>query len=163
MIVRPWTQFTTDLPDDSTEDDKGFVQWPGKGVTLAIAEMMTRRGYTVDGPYDLEHAGWELGIARGKCYLWMRVAEIYTFTLVFKQCRSIFGGRPRVQPEYLQALNDLNDELINDDRFHCLGWFTDFVSDPVIVGAKTPVEGELVPAKTFGFLRKWLFRNDPVR
>lgn len=161
MIVRPWAQFATDIPDDSIEKNGDFVQWPGKAVTAAIAEMMRRRGYEVDEPGNLEHAGWDLCVTSGTRNFYLRVNMVDTFTLVFDQNYIFF--KPRISSEYVQALKDLNEELRKDGRFHGLGWFTDFVSDPAVAGAINPVEGELPPTKTFGLLTKWRAWKDSGR
>lgn len=138
MTIKHLVQFTTDLPDDSIEEDGNFVQWSGKGVSEAIAEMLRRRGYDVSEPDCLEHAGWELGISKGKRSFIARISEIYDFHLSLHPSAWFGGGKK--WPEYREVLNAVNEALRSDGRFHNIRWFDDYEPDLNKPGAASPVD-----------------------
>jgi hypothetical protein len=133
MIVRPWAEFTTSLPDDGIENETGFIQWPGKNVAEALAEILAGLGCTDVEIFDLEHAGYDVGFRLGKLVLAARVTVIDNPLIAF--------GRKR-QPEYLDFLKRVSDALAKDGRFQNLRWFTDDEVLTGVKGAKSPLEKE---------------------
>lgn len=69
-------EFHSAFPDDSIEDEAGFVQWPGRNVVEVLKAGLEARGYEVSDPIDAQESGWELDISRNKKRLWLRVSLI---------------------------------------------------------------------------------------
>jgi len=140
MKVMPWAEFTTDLPDDAVENEDGsdFIQWPGKGVSEALAKMLTKCGYKVSEPICLDFKGWELLIIAGRRTVRCRVTEIEKYLIGFRD-RSWFAGLSnRNHPDFLRLLKCVGTELANDPRFHDVRWFA---YDEV----QTDAEGAMFP------------------
>jgi hypothetical protein len=162
MIVRPWAEFTTSLPDDGIEDETGFIQWPGKNVAEALAEILARLGCTEVEIFDLEHAGYDVGFRLGKLALAARVTVIDNPLIAFG---------PKRQPEYLDFLKRVSDALAQDGRFHNVRWFTDDEVLTGVEGAISPLEEPLnqappldrTPTQASAAVRPWVrFTTDLV-
>ena len=134
--MRRWAAFDSDLPYDGIEDETGFIQYPGKALAEAIAEMLLRLGCTRAEIDPLEYRGYEVVFDFGKKQFRVRVTMIDQYMLTFSQYSFMDRLRRRFSPEYLEILHRMNAELNRDGRFHRVRWFAD---DEVLTG----IEGEL--------------------
>ncbi len=125
MTVKPWAEFTSDLPDDviETEDGSDFVQYGGKSVAAAIGEILTRLGGVVSEPIYAHEHGWELDAVFGKRRLWAQITLIEGWLFVL-QDTSFLAKLMGHHPVYLDVLKRLADELARDPRFHNVRWYS---------------------------------------
>jgi hypothetical protein len=140
MTVRPWAEFTSELPDDLIEDETGIVQYGGRSVAEAIVEILRGIGCEADPPIYAHDHGWEIEARCGKRRLRGQVTQVegYIFNL---EDPSWFSGRlARNRAIYLDVLSRLAEALARDARFHDVRWY---VNDDVLSGkegAARPVE-----------------------
>jgi hypothetical protein len=141
VIVRNWATFTSDLPDDHIEDEAGeeIIQYGGKSVAEAIAEMLSRLGCVVDPPRYADEHGWELDIAKGKRRLWCQITLIESYLMAFEDT-SFLSSLRRPHPDFLGVLTGLAGELGNDARFHDVEWFVEKEVLSGVEGAKAPMD-----------------------
>ena len=119
--VRARADFRADFPDDGVEDETGWVEFPGRSVATAIAEMLRRIGCAVAGPIQADEHGWELVIEFKQESLWCQVTAIDDYTLLFTD--GVFMGNSSSRPGYLEAIAKLNLEMQRDPRFHDVLWY----------------------------------------
>ena len=141
MTVKPWAEFTSDLPDDviETEDGSGFIQYGGKSVAAAIGEILTRLGGVVSPPIYADEHGWELDAVFGKRRLWGQITLIEGWLFVFQDPAFLPKLLGRPHPIYLDVLTRLADELARDSRFHNVRWYSSNQVLSGLPGDKTPV------------------------
>jgi hypothetical protein len=142
MKVRPWATFTTDLPDDQIEEGPQIVQFAGKSVANAIADVFARLGCEVSEPIYAHEHGWELDILAGKQRrrLWCQVTLIDTYVMVFEQNSWIADLFGRYHEVYLDVLTRLAAALADDARFYDVRWHTSDELHTAALGASQPVE-----------------------
>jgi hypothetical protein len=137
--VREVAQFRTDIPYDGIEEDDEFVQYPGKGVTEAVAEILRRLGCEVEGPISADFKGWELAVSAQGRQLRCRVGYIEDVILSFWDPSWINELLHRHHPVYLDTLTRFAEALRADSRFHDVRWCKgEHVGLPV-TGAADPV------------------------
>lgn len=124
VMVRPVLQFRTDLPDDCIEDENDIIQFPGKGVTEVIRDMLMRLGHEVSEPIEAGPAGWELNINAAGYRFWIRVSLIDDEENYISTSEVTYGF-PVNHLSYQLFLRQLDSELRQDGRFHLIGWFRD--------------------------------------
>ena len=142
MKVRPWAEFTTDLPDDQIEEGPQIVQFAGKSVAKVVADMLIGCGCEVSAPIHAHEHGWELDIIAGRQRrrLWCQITLIEKYTMVFEQNSWIANVFGQHHPVYLDMLTRLAALLEQDDRFQDVRWYT---SDELYArgaGAPLPIE-----------------------
>lgn len=133
MKIRPWAEFTADLPDDHIEDGGKIVQFGGRSVAGAIGDMLTLKGCEVSEPIYLDENGWGLHITAEKRRLWCQVTLIDGYVMVLEQNSWIAEVLGRLHPAYLRVLRQLGSALAADPRFHTVRWYT---SDELHTGAQ---------------------------
>jgi hypothetical protein len=144
MIVRTLVIFHTDIPDDAimTADGMNFVQWPGRNVVEAIADLLRTLGWTPDDPFDLEERGWDLDASSGNNSISLRI-EVPEEVLVQITDRTPeftwYLKRKPPGPVFTRLLTELDKALKADSRFRDILWFKPqgYLSQP---GAALPVE-----------------------
>jgi hypothetical protein len=141
MIVRPWAEFTSDLPEDVIEDDEGFVETGGRSVIHAIAEILAKIGCDVEAPRYADEHGWDLSFRRNGRWLWCQVTLIegYIFIMEGPAVFPIFQSK-KAKANYREALTLFADAIAKDPRFHDVRWY---LPDDVLrdrPGAKRPIE-----------------------
>ena len=81
MKIRPWAEFESTLPDDQidSEDEMDILQFAGKGVSEALAEILKGLGCEVLQLIYLHERGWEVlykGGAKGKTLFFDHDVEV---------------------------------------------------------------------------------------
>jgi len=140
MIVRPWVTFDSDLPYDGIEDETGFIQWPGKAVAEATAEILGRLGCTRINIDTIGEAGYEVAFTAGRRNLAARVTMIDNYVVCIHQYSIYDSLFNKIRPEFISILRGLNAELNSDGRFHQIRWFTGDEVFSGVEGALSPVE-----------------------
>lgn len=149
MIVRHWARFETDLPDEAIEPEGvgDFIQFGGRPVAAALAEMLRARGCKVEPPEHGGEHGWYLDIRAPNGHrMWGQVTDMEYYLLMLEDRAT---GGPSRHPAYLGVLEGLHDDISADPRFRNLRWFTQRELDDEgpedAVGEAEPVTGEAVP------------------
>lgn len=140
MNIRPFAEFTSDLPEDHIDDGEEIIKFGGESVTRAIAEMLVRCGCKLDDePYYLHERGWELGMWAGKRRLSCRISLIEGYVIGLHQVWWLGSLLGRTSKEYIRVLKQFSGELANDPRFHDVRWYTneDLLRD--LPGTDSPV------------------------
>jgi len=125
MKILPWAAFGSTLPDDVIENEEGtdFIQYGGKSVAEAIAEILRGLGLQVDAPRNAHERGWELDIKAGKRPLWCQITLIEEYLFVFEDLSFWDKLLKRQNPIYVGALRGLAAALAADQRFHNVRWY----------------------------------------
>jgi hypothetical protein len=138
MKVRSDLEFYTTLPDDCIEADGEIIQFPGLGVTEAISDLLTTRGYVVSEPYNADFIGWELIADRGKQGYWIRIARLYEDCRLYTTpTKNILWPFSKREP-YEQFLRDLHEVMSHDDRFNRMAWIEPDSRGNTITTGPTP-------------------------
>lgn len=119
LIPNVW--FKADFPDDTVYSEDGDeVEFAGKAVARAVAQMLTARGYRVDEPENEAESGWSLNVYRGKQRYWVQVTFIDDYILQTSDATwRLFPDRTG----YVALLHDLEAGLKSDRRFSDLRWW----------------------------------------
>jgi hypothetical protein len=137
--VRARAEFRADFPDDGIEDESGWIEFPGRGVARAIAEMLERMGCAVAGPMHAHEHGWEIMIQFKQEQIWCQVSAIDDYVLLFTE--GVLMGNSSNRPGYLESLIRLDLEMRRDPRFHNVRWHR--WRGPEGPAASTPVDVDL--------------------
>lgn len=142
MKVRPWAEFRTGLPDDHIEEGPRIVQFGGKSVAKAIADILVGFGCDVSEPIYADEHGWELDIVAGeqRRRLWCQVTLLDKYLIVFEQNSWIANTLGRYHPAYLDMLKRLGAALADDEQFHDVRWYTSADLHTATPGALQPLE-----------------------
>ena len=148
MTMRTLVTFNTDLPDDAIEtaDGMDFIQWPGRNVAEVMAELLKSMGWTPDGPFCLEHAGWDLDASLGAQGITLR-SEVIEEVIVGITDRTpdlTWYLKPKPPgPVFVGMLIGLDATMKADGRFRDILWFTaKGYSSQTEAGSPVPVEVE---------------------
>jgi hypothetical protein len=121
-MIRKWAEFKADFPDDGIEDENGFVQFSGKGVTEEIGRILTGAGCTVSAPEDEREHGWTLDIKLERQTFWCQVSDLDECFYLVLQPQGFFQGDTTTN--YVRLLKHLDTELQRDPRFTDIIWRT---------------------------------------
>ena len=145
MIVRNKVEFKSTFPDDSVEHEDGyFIQYPGKNVAEALAEMIAGLGYEIDPVESAGAAGWDFNVKVGKHWYTCQATLIEDYLAEFwnpsRSWWDRFMERPPA-PGYLELLERVAGALVADPRFSDIRWATDEEATTGR-GAPHPVQAE---------------------
>lgn len=134
--VRRWAEFTSSLPTDLIEDDDGFIQYGGKSVAEAIAEILRGLGCVVQQPQHAYEHGWDFKVLKEGVRFWCQVTLIHGYIFIFDNPSFIDKWLNRDPPEYFEVLGALAAAMAKDPRFFDVRWARealddDAVSDPL--------------------------------
>jgi hypothetical protein len=146
--LRPVAEFRADFPDDQIEDGDRIIQFGGKTVTEAVAEIVRGLGYSIGDLLNEEEHGWQLEVKGENCSLWLQITDLADHmildamdaTELFERSRS-----PRAR-QYAELLPRLNAALKLDGRFHDIKWYTRKNAQGE-VGVDEPVSEEAAPER----------------
>lgn len=145
MKVRPWAEFRSDLPTDVIDDGDDILQYGGRSVADAIAQMLRELGCDVSPPDPQGEQGWNLYVTFERRSLWCQISHFGRneerddeYLFLFDQNKFIGNPFRRYHPAYLDILSKLAVALANDRRFHDVLWFEQGMEEAP--GAKTPVD-----------------------
>jgi hypothetical protein len=129
MTVRTLVTFYTDIPDDAIEtaDGMDFIQWPGRVMVQAMADLLRGLGWQPDEPLDLEERGWDLDASRGSEMISLRIEwpeEVVVQITDRTPDYTWYFKRKPPGPVFLGILVGLDAALKADGRFRDIQWFT---------------------------------------
>ena len=120
--VRARADFKADFPDDGVENESGYLLFPGRAVTAAIAEVFRGIGCEVSDPIHADEHGWELDIEFKTETIWCQVTSIDVGENILLLTDGPFMGNYSDKPGYLEAIAKLDLAMKSDPRFHDLRW-----------------------------------------
>ena len=140
MIVRHIAEFDTSFPDDGIEDEHDLIQFPGRNIAAAVAEILQGLGYTVEGPVNAGDHGWGVGIKTQGRWFWCEVTIVERHLLQVLN-RSLTDKLLRRTPKtYLEILKALAAALSADPRFWNISWYSREEYGRDAPGATHPVD-----------------------
>lgn len=120
-MIRNVAEFQTDLPDDMIVDEHDIVQFGGRGVTEAVAEMLAAAGYEVSEPIYCGLVGWELDIrAKGRRF-WLRICQLEGDQYVLFSSDMTWRFWRRL-PSYAEFLTELDRGLRRHGAMRDITW-----------------------------------------
>ena len=138
---KAWCQ--TDFPNDAIEDEEDIIQFSGRGIAAALAELLRGMGYESSEPINGGDHGWELDVTRDGQALWCQITDMGEYCiLIFDNPTWEFSKHSK--PKFIQFIRDMGEALDKDDRFHGVRWYADdkdFQEDGS-GGAQFPLSGE---------------------
>lgn len=138
MKIRSIAQIIADFPDDTVEEDDEIVQFGGRTIAEALAEILRGLGYHVSPPEHQHENGWDFDVTFEGKRVWMQIADLvdeYILTTEFMPKISLFASKTQV---YGPMLDRLNAALKCDPRFQSVKWYYRFGS-PDDLGADSPL------------------------
>ncbi|NEX91546.1 hypothetical protein [Caulobacter sp. 17J65-9] len=141
MMIRPWTEFSSTLPEEDEREVDGVYEPPGKNVAEVVYGILGGLGCDL-GPLEGqgEEHGWQFHFRYKKCDLWCQVTLIYEYLAVIEEIsffRKLFR-RPH-HPAYLELLERLSAEMARDPRLYEVRWYADEEVHTDAPGAASPV------------------------
>ncbi|HLZ82630.1 MAG TPA: hypothetical protein VKQ54_03625 [Caulobacteraceae bacterium] len=124
MNVRDIAEFCTEFPDDSIEDERGFVRYPGLGVAEALAQMFRDMGFQVPAPEGEAELGWVLDVHVGKRRYWFRLSDLGDRVILVSRDTTRYGPTPG-DIGHGELLGRLDTAMKADGRFSDVGWYTE--------------------------------------
>jgi len=137
MKIRPVAIVKADFPDDSIEDEFDIIQFPGRGIATALAEILRRAGYVVTEPEHQHEHGWDFYADLGKRKFWFQ-AQVADDCYVHSAIQNWFSFRKINKQAYAAALATLNSGMKADPRFQEVLWYSK-LTPPGEVGWRDPV------------------------
>ena len=139
-------EFVADFPYDGIEDDKGFVEFPGRGVTEAIADTLRAIGFDVSAPEHQQEMGWDFHVRTDRKRIWILIslidgAEVGDECILQSKCYGGLFDRRRSLDVHAEVLTKLNTALANDARFSRIRWLKSSEVQTDAPGSPTPVAG----------------------
>jgi uncharacterized RDD family membrane protein YckC len=122
-MLRTKAEFSSSLPDDSVEDERGFVVLPGKNVAEALSELLAGIGCEVEPVGGAGDHGWDLHFRRGEGRFYCELSIIDGGVAQFENM-GVRASSARSQAAFAELLTELSSALHADGRFHQIGWFT---------------------------------------
>lgn len=138
MKIRSTAEIVADFPDDSIEDDHDIIQFGGRGIAEAIAEMLRRLGYEVSTPEHQQEHGWDFTVKSRRKKVRMQVTHLEPEYILSTKYIPSFRAFFSKEQMYAPLLKRLNAEFANDPRFKSVKWFASYGSEAQ--GAVEPVD-----------------------
>lgn len=140
MMIRPWAEFESSLPDDviETEDGRDILQQGGKSVAEAMHEILQRFGCQMDPVEYAGDHGWDFTFTYQKRALWCQVILIEKYLAVVRET-SMFGKMFGPKPAYIELMRRLAEAMAADPRFQDVRWYAEREVHSDAPGALSPV------------------------
>jgi hypothetical protein len=124
--LRKFAEFKTTIQDDTVEDDGDVLRYGGEYVAVALRELLSRPGRTVDTPYYADICGWRFYVRTRRRKLFFQVQFIGDYVLLGTDDDTLpeIFGKPK-PTEFLEVLTSLNEDMRKDDRFFEIKWCTE--------------------------------------
>lgn len=136
--IRSTAHIVADFPDDMVEEEDEIVQFGGRTIAEALAEILRGLGYSVSTPEHQQENGWDFDVSSEGKRVWMQVADLggeYVLSTEFMPKISLSASKTQV---YGPMLDRLNAALKCDPRFQSVKWYYRFDS-PDDLGADSPL------------------------
>lgn len=125
MKLLTMVEFHADFPNDQIEEDDEITRISGKGITEAIAFILTKNGMEVSAPeVDSEH-GWEIRVVFKEREFSMLVTDLDDIKLIqIKELSSFIKRLMERNKTMLSFLDNVHSILSGDHRFSRLRWYS---------------------------------------
>ena len=124
MSVRDIAEFRADFPDDSIEDEGGFVRYPGLSVAEAIAQVFRDMGFHVPAPESEMELGWVLNVHVGKRRYWFRLTDVGDYIILISRDMTRYEPTPG-DIGHEDLLGRIDTAIKADGRFSNIAWYTE--------------------------------------
>ena len=124
MSVRDIAEFRADFPDDSIEDEGGFVRYPGLSVAEAVAQKFRDMGFHVPAPESEMELGWVLDVHVGKRRYWFRLTDIGDRIILISRDLTRYEPTPG-DIGHEDLLGRIDTAMKADGRFSNIAWYTE--------------------------------------
>ena len=124
MSVRDIAEFRADFPDDSIEDEGGFVRYPGLSVAEAIAQVFRDMGFHVPAPESEMELGWVLDVHVGKRRYWFRLTDVGDYIILISRDMTRYEPTPG-DIGHEDLLGRIDTAIKADGRFSNIAWYTE--------------------------------------
>jgi len=124
MKVTNLAEFRTDLPDDAVWEGDEIVQFGGRGVATAIAELLGGLGYRVLEPENGDEHGWWFTINQEDRQFYVQVTDLPPdiLLLVSDVTWAVNRWFSKNGHLYGELVEKLKAALAADPRFHDIRW-----------------------------------------
>ena len=120
-----------------------FIQWPGRNVAEAMADLLRRLGWEAEDPIDLQERGWDLDATLDGRDVTLRIEPLEPVLVGFidrsPEYTWYFRRKPP-GPLFTGLLTGFDQALKADSRFSDVLWFTNEGYQRDEPGAPEPVE-----------------------
>ncbi len=124
MSVRDIAAFRADFPNDSIEDERGFVRYPGLSVVEAMARMFRDMGFHVPAPEGEMELGWVLDVCVGKRRYWFRLTDLGDRIILISRDMTRYEPTPG-DIGHEDLLGRIDTAMKADGRFSNIAWYTE--------------------------------------
>lgn len=123
MIIRPWAEFSSDLPTDQVDGEGEILQFGGKSVAEAIVKLLGELGAKTSPPMYADEHGWEWDFYWKGRRLWGQVTLVGNYILIVEDPAWISKYTKRNKEIYCDAIMHLASALVRHDRFNNVSWY----------------------------------------
>lgn len=123
MAVNQYVYLAANFPDDGLEDERGWIEYPGRIVAAVLSQVLRTLGCTLDSVHDEDFKGWEFNFTYEKVGMWARVGAIEDFMVVLVLPER-FGRSARKRRIFGQLRDALDQALTADPRFDRIRWYS---------------------------------------
>jgi hypothetical protein len=124
VSVRNIAEFGADFPDDSIEDERGLVRYPGLGVAEAMAQMCRDMGFHALAPEGEAELGWVFDVHVGRRRYWFRLSDLGDRIILISRDMTRYEPTPG-DVGHEDLLRRLDAAIQADGRFGSLTRYTD--------------------------------------
>jgi hypothetical protein len=155
--VRDIAEFRADFPDDSIEDKRGFIRYPGLGLAETVAQMCRDMGFHVPAPEGEAELGWVLDVHVGKRRYWLRLSDLGDRVILISRDVTRYEPTPG-DIGHEELLRRIDAAMQADGRFSDVAWYTDAEYQRVDRGSAKQVRtGPPLPLRLRGVARTAIF------
>lgn len=124
MSVRDIAEFRADFPDDSIEEEGGFVRYPGLSVAEAVAQKFRDMRFQVPAPESEMELGWVLDVHVGKRQYWFRLTDVGDHIILISRDMTRYEPTPG-DIGHEDLLGRIDTAMKADERFSNIAWYTE--------------------------------------
>jgi hypothetical protein len=123
VMVRSIAEFCADFPDDSIEDEQGFVRFPGRTLADVIAQMCQDMGFDASKPEDGAEQGWAFSLQASKRRYWFQLTHFNQYWTLNSSDVTRYEPTPG-DVGHAELLRRIDAAMKADRRFREITWRT---------------------------------------
>jgi len=123
VTVRSIAEFRADFPDDSIEDEQGFVRFPGSTLADVLAQMCRDMGFDASEPEDGAEQGWAFDLQAGKRKYWFQLTCFEQYWILNSHDVTRYEPTPG-DLGHVELLRRIDAAMKADGRFREIAWRT---------------------------------------
>lgn len=123
MSIRPDAEFLADFPDDQIEEDGDIIEFGGRAVAEALAEMLRKSGYAPTAPEHQGEHGWDINVPVKSGRVWLEVTDLGdNFILQSANYGSLLRLFRKSADDHADVVIALANGMDADPRFRSIQW-----------------------------------------